>query len=176
MSEHQLWVRPKLMPPPKVTDRILAAPPLSGAVRTYEPFQVLSFAVVAVSVAGRTLRPGVFLLAAALAAGTVRAAAPLGSVPGTVIAVSSNSSTVFLALAQPRDSARGCLRRELRHWREESARRPHRDLHFERPRQDLDAARRADRPALVNALHAPRRALAHGRVNQRRPHPDPPLD
>ncbi len=41
-------------------------------------------------------RLGIVLLAAALAGGMVQAAAPLGSVPGTVIAASSNSSTVFL--------------------------------------------------------------------------------
>jgi hypothetical protein len=49
------------------------------------------------TLAGEARRVGVCLLAAALAAGAVRAAAPLGSVPATVVAVSSNSSTVFLA-------------------------------------------------------------------------------
>jgi hypothetical protein len=58
----------------------------------FEPFRSPLFR----SLARHALRLRVFLLAAALAAGTVRAAVPLGSLPGTVIAVSSNSTTVFL--------------------------------------------------------------------------------
>ncbi len=49
------------------------------------------------SLAGQARRLSVCLLGAALTAGAIGAAVPLGRVPGTVVAVSSNSSTVFLA-------------------------------------------------------------------------------